>query len=52
MATPLEAKYIVKLLADDLRIGLKEGAVEDAIARLFQTDISKVQRLFVRISYD
>jgi DNA ligase-1 len=52
MATPLEAKYIVKLLADDLRIGLKEGAVEDAIARLFQIDISKVQRLFVRISYD
>ncbi len=52
MATPLEAKYIVKLLAGDLRIGLKEGAVEDAIARLFQTDISKVQRLFVRISYD
>jgi ATP-dependent DNA ligase I len=43
MATPLEAKYIVKLLAGDLRIGLKEGAVEDAIARLFKTDISKVQ---------
>jgi ATP-dependent DNA ligase I len=43
MATPLEAKYIVKLLAGDLRIGLKEGAVEDAIARLFQTDVSKVQ---------
>jgi DNA ligase-1 len=43
MATPLEAKYIVKLLAGDLRIGLKEGAVEDALTRLFQTDISKVQ---------
>jgi len=43
MATPLEAKYIVKLLAGDLRIGLKEGAVEDAIARLFHTDVSRVQ---------
>ncbi|MBD1919761.1 ATP-dependent DNA ligase [Microcoleus sp. FACHB-831] len=43
MATPLEAKYMVKLLAGDLRIGLKEGAVEDAIARLFQTNVSKVQ---------
>jgi ATP-dependent DNA ligase I len=43
MATSLEAKYIVKLLAGDLRIGLKEGAVEDAIARLNETDISKVQ---------
>lgn len=43
LATPLEAKYIVKLLAGDLRIGLKEGAVEDAIARLFHIDASRVQ---------
>lgn len=43
LATPLEAKYIVKLLAGDLRIGLKEGAVEDALARLFNIDVSKVQ---------
>jgi len=43
MATPVEAKYIVKLLAGDLRIGLKEGAVEDAIARLFKTNVAKVQ---------
>ena len=43
IATPLEAKYIVKLLAGDLRIGLKEGAVEDAIARLYKTDISRIQ---------
>lgn len=34
-ATPLEAKYLVKLLLGDLRIGLKEGLVEDAIARAF-----------------
>ncbi|KAF3886692.1 MULTISPECIES: ATP-dependent DNA ligase [Nostocales] len=43
LATPLEAKYIVKLLAGDLRIGLKEGAVEDAIARLFKLPIQKIQ---------
>jgi len=43
MATGLEAKYIVKLLAGDLRIGLKEGAVEDAIARLCHTDVAGVQ---------
>jgi len=30
--TPLEAKYIVKIITGDLRIGLKEGLVEDAIA--------------------
>jgi len=34
-ATALEAKYLVKLLVSDLRIGLKEGLVEDAIARAF-----------------
>jgi len=35
-ATPLEAKYLVKLLVGDLRIGLREGLVEDAIARAFE----------------
>src|SRR5215213_173436 len=34
-ASPLEAKYLVKLLAGDLRIGLREGLVEDTIARVF-----------------
>jgi DNA ligase-1 len=42
-ATPLEAKYIVKMLAGDLRIGLKEGAVEDAVARLAQTTVARIQ---------
>ena len=41
-ATPLEAKYIVKLLAGDLRIGLREGLVEDAIARAFEQPLSLV----------
>ena len=38
-----EAKYLVKLLSGDLRIGLKEGAVEDALARLAQTTVGEVQ---------
>jgi DNA ligase-1 len=42
-ATPLEAKYVVKLLAGDLRIGLKEGAVEDAVARLAGVTVGQVQ---------
>lgn len=42
-AAPLEAKYIVKLLQGDLRIGLKEGAVEDAIARRAGVAVGSVQ---------
>jgi ATP-dependent DNA ligase len=34
-ATALEAKYLVKLLVGDLRIGLKEGLVEESIAGAF-----------------
>ncbi|MBA3768862.1 MAG: ATP-dependent DNA ligase [Acidobacteria bacterium] len=41
-ATPLEAKYLVKLLLGDLRIGLKEGLVEDAIARIFDKALARV----------
>jgi DNA ligase-1 len=41
-ATALEAKYLVKLLVGDLRIGLKEGLVEDAIARAFEQPLASV----------
>ena len=41
-ASPLEAKYLVKLLAGDLRIGLREGLVEDAIARAFEQSLDDV----------
>jgi DNA ligase-1 len=41
-STPLEAKYLTKLLAGDLRIGLKEGLVEDAIARAFEKSLADV----------
>ncbi len=34
-ATPLEAKYIVKIVTGDLRIGLKESMVEEAIAKAY-----------------
>jgi DNA ligase-1 len=42
-ASNLEAKYIIKILSGDLRIGLLEGAVEDAIARMFEVPVGKVQ---------
>ena len=41
-ATPLEAKYLVKLLSGELRIGLREGLVEDAIARIFGQPLADV----------
>jgi DNA ligase-1 len=41
-ATPLEAKYLVKLLSGDLRIGLREGLVEDAISRAFKQPLAEV----------
>ena len=41
-ASPLEAKYLVKLLVGDLRIGLKEGLVEDATARAFGQPLGAV----------
>ncbi len=41
-STPLEAKYLIKLLAGDLRIGLREGLVEDAIARAFNQSLAQV----------
>ena len=33
--SPLEARYIVKILIGDLRIGLKEGLLEEALAAAF-----------------
>ncbi len=43
-ATPLEAKYIVKIMTGDLRIGLKESLVEEAIGKAYRTTLADVQR--------
>lgn len=42
---PLEAKYFVKIMTFDLRIGLAEGLVEEAIAAAFKVDLKTVKRL-------
>jgi DNA ligase-1 len=42
--TPLEAKYIIKIITGDLRIGLKESLVEEAIAKAFRNSVKEVQR--------
>jgi DNA ligase-1 len=41
-ATALEATYLVKLVSGDLRIGLKQGLVEDALARGFGRPLAAV----------
>ena len=42
-ADSLTAKYIVKVLGGDLRIGLREGLVEAAIARAFDRPLDDVK---------
>ncbi|MEO7167390.1 MAG: ATP-dependent DNA ligase [Chthoniobacterales bacterium] len=41
--TPLEAQYVVKILTGDLRIGLREGLVEEAIARAFEAPLDDLK---------
>ena len=40
---PLTAKYVVKVLGGELRIGLREGLVEAAIARAFDRPLEAVK---------
>jgi DNA ligase-1 len=43
-ATPLEAKYILKIITSELRIGSKEALVEEAIAKAYGEDLEAVRR--------
>ncbi len=43
-ATALEAKYILKIITGELRIGLKESLVEEAIAKAYDEPLPQVQR--------
>ncbi len=43
-ATALEAKYLVKIITGELRIGLKESLVEEAIAKAYDVSPADVQR--------
>ena len=42
--TPVECKYVAKVLTGDLRIGLRAGLVEDGIARAFSASLADVSR--------
>ena len=43
-ATPLEAKYLLKLMLGDMRIGVKQSLVEEAIAASANAPIEAVRR--------
>jgi DNA ligase 1 len=39
-----EVKYLIKIITGDLRIGLKEGLVEEAIAKAFDVSVEDARR--------
>ena len=41
---PLEAKFLVKIITTDLRVGLKEGLVEEAVAAAFNVTADEVRQ--------
>jgi ATP-dependent DNA ligase I len=43
-ARPAEVKYIVKIMTGDLRIGLRESLVEEAIAQAYKRPVAAVRR--------
>ncbi|HUR37212.1 MAG TPA: hypothetical protein VM009_05305, partial [Terriglobales bacterium] len=43
-ATAIEAKYLIKIMTGDLRIGLRESLVEEAIAAAYGEDPAMVRR--------
>jgi DNA ligase-1 len=45
--TPKEAKYLCKLITGDLRLGLKEGLVEEAIAEAFSQPLKRVREAYL-----
>ncbi|HEX3606087.1 MAG TPA: ATP-dependent DNA ligase [Candidatus Dormibacteraeota bacterium] len=42
--TPAEGRYVTKLISGDMRIGLREGLVEEAVARAFDRPAAAVAR--------
>ncbi|MCW4028778.1 MAG: ATP-dependent DNA ligase [Candidatus Bathyarchaeota archaeon] len=42
-ATPVEAKYLVKIFTGEMRTGLHEGLLEQAVAEAFEAPLARVQ---------
>jgi len=44
---PIEIKYLIKVITDELRIGLHEGLIEEAIAYAFNKTLSQIKEAFL-----
>ena len=49
-ASPVEAKYLVKIFTGEMRTGLHEGLMEQAVARAFNVPLQKVQHASMVLS--
>jgi len=45
--TPIEARYLTRLILKEMRLGVGEGIVRDAIARAFGIDADTVERAYM-----
>jgi len=44
-ATPEEAKYAVKTVLENLRVGVSEGIIRDSIAEAFNIDVNEIEKI-------
>ncbi len=49
-ASPLEAKYLIRIMTSDMRVGLREGLLLPAIAEAFGRDPAAVRRAALLVS--
>lgn len=49
-ASPGESKYLARIVLEELRIGVGEGIVRDAIAQAFEEDVGAVERAYMLIN--
>ncbi|HET8570789.1 MAG TPA: ATP-dependent DNA ligase [Candidatus Limnocylindria bacterium] len=49
-ATPAEARYVARIAGRELRIGLREGLLEEAIAAAFERPIADVRRALMLVA--
>lgn len=46
-ASPIEAKYLVRIILKEMRLGVGEGIVRDSIARAFNVPVELVERAYM-----